>query len=86
MKVYNPYATQLTFPNHKTRMRRDHLKYLNLISTVLLHQTQRVIHDIDGDESISVDTVTSRQPTDWLAKSSVNHSMNYHRKRAAYSA
>ncbi len=41
-EVYNPYATQLTFPNHKTRMRRDHLKYLNLISTIaLLHQHQR---------------------------------------------
>lgn len=44
LRVENPYAPQLTFPNHKTRMRRDHLKYLNLINTIaLLHQHQRTI-------------------------------------------
>ena len=55
LKVHNPYATQLTFPNHKTRMRRDHLKYLNLINTIaLLHQHQREVHTRDGIESIDV--------------------------------
>ncbi len=37
-------------------MRRDHLKYLNLINTIaLLHQHQRVIHNVDGEESINVE-------------------------------
>ena len=50
LRVDNPYATQLTFPNHKTRMRRDHLKYLNLINTIaLLHQHQRTIR-LQGDQ------------------------------------
>ena len=56
LKVHNPYAMQLTFPNHKTRMRRDHLKYLNVINTIaLLHQHQREIHTRDGIESIDVE-------------------------------
>jgi hypothetical protein len=42
--VYNPFAPQLTFPNHKTRMRRDHVKYLTLINTIaFLHQHQRPV-------------------------------------------
>ena len=45
LRVFNPYSSQLTFPNHKTRLRRDHQKYLTLIDTVaLLHQYQRPIH------------------------------------------
>ena len=45
LRVFNPFASQLTFPNHKTRLRRDHQKYLTLIDTVaLLHQYQRPIH------------------------------------------
>src|SRR5215212_7737182 len=40
--VANPYAEQLTFLDAKTRTRRDHMKYLTLIRTiVLLHQYQR---------------------------------------------
>ena len=47
--VVNPYAMELRFPSHTTRTRRDHMKYLTLISAVtLLHQhqrpTQRVQH------------------------------------------
>ena len=47
--VVNPYAEQLTFSDARTRMRRDHMKYLTLIRSVaLLHQHQRerrtVIH------------------------------------------
>ena len=45
LHVFNPFAPQLTFPSHKTRMRRDQLKYLTLIDTIaFLHQHQREIH------------------------------------------
>jgi hypothetical protein len=40
--VVNPFAEELCFPDHTTRTRRDHMKYLTLISAVtLLHQHQR---------------------------------------------
>jgi len=39
--VVNPFARELTFLDHATRTRRDHVKYLTLIRTVaLLHQHQ----------------------------------------------
>lgn len=42
--VRNPYADHLTFPDERTRLRRDHEKYLTLIDTLaLLHQYQRSI-------------------------------------------
>ena len=42
--VRNPYADALTFPDERTRLRRDHEKYLTLIDTIaLLHQHQRPI-------------------------------------------
>jgi DNA primase len=42
LPVINPYAHQLTFLDDKTRMRRDHEKYLTLIDSIaLLHQYQR---------------------------------------------
>ena len=42
--VVNPFAAELRFPDHQTRMRRDHMKYLGLIEAVaLLHQYQRPI-------------------------------------------
>jgi DNA primase len=42
--VSNPYATQMSFLNDKTRTRRDHMKYLSLINVItLLHQYQREI-------------------------------------------
>jgi hypothetical protein len=42
--VSNPYATEMTFLNDKTRTRRDHMKYLSLINVItLLHQYQREI-------------------------------------------
>lgn len=42
--VVNPYATELTFVDDRTRTRRDHLKYLTLIRAVaLLHQYQRPV-------------------------------------------
>lgn len=45
--VVNPYADRQTFLNDKTRMRRDHMKYLTLIRAIaLLHQYQRPVHSI----------------------------------------
>lgn len=47
LHVFNPFAPQLTFPSHKTRLRRDHAKYLTLIDTIaFLHQHQREIHQL----------------------------------------
>ena len=46
--VVNPYADRLTFLDDKTRMRRDHMKYLTLIRAIaLLHQHQRPLHSIE---------------------------------------
>lgn len=45
--VVNPYADRLTFLDDKTRMRRDHMKYLTLIRAIaLLHQYQRPVRSI----------------------------------------
>lgn len=42
--VLNPFAHMLTFLDDKTRMRRDHVKYLTLIRSIaLLHQYQREV-------------------------------------------
>ena len=42
IEVRIPFAMRLTFPDHATRTRRDHMKYLCLILAVtLLHQYQR---------------------------------------------
>ena len=44
LAVVNPYASELTFPDGTTRLRRDHEKYLTLIDTIaLLHQYQRPV-------------------------------------------
>ena len=44
LHVVNPHAPQLTFMDNQTRLRRDHMKYLQLIKTIaLLHQYQREI-------------------------------------------
>ena len=49
LAVVNPYAPQLTFLSDRTRTRRDHVKYLTLIRTiVLLHQHQREIKTHEG--------------------------------------
>lgn len=52
LSVVNPYAHALTFPDHRTRTRRDHMKYLGLIRTIaLLHQHQRAVKvaTVDGE-------------------------------------
>jgi hypothetical protein len=44
--VANPYARDLTFLDHQTRTRRDHMKYLTLIRAIaLLHQHQREVKE-----------------------------------------
>jgi DNA primase len=44
LKIFNPYADQLTFVADKTRTRRDNEKYLALIDSIaLLHQYQREV-------------------------------------------
>ncbi len=51
--VANPYARDLTFLDHQTRTRRDHMKYLTLIRSVaLLHQYQRPVQrgDAPGED------------------------------------
>ncbi|MBN2191560.1 MAG: hypothetical protein JW751_01990, partial [Polyangiaceae bacterium] len=48
MLVVNPFARELTFLDHATRTRRDHMKYLTLIRTIaLLHQHQRAVRTVD---------------------------------------
>jgi DNA primase len=50
LAVRNPYADALTFPDERTRLRRDHEKYLTLIDTIaLLHQHQRVFKTAEQD-------------------------------------
>jgi hypothetical protein len=45
--VVNPYAEALSFSDHQTRARRDHAKYLSLISAIaLLHQHQRLTQTV----------------------------------------
>lgn len=47
--VVNPYALELTFPDNRTRLRRDQSKYLSLISAIaLLHQHQRPVRSAHG--------------------------------------
>jgi hypothetical protein len=62
LEVVNPYGEQLTFLDNKTRLRRDHLKYLTLIRSIaLLHQYQRPIRTTTcGDETIQYVEVTPR--------------------------
>lgn len=58
--VTNPYADYLTFLDDKTRMRRDHEKYLGLIDAItLLHQYQReIIKDNHAGETSEYVAVT----------------------------
>jgi len=60
LPVLNPFSGHLTFPSEKTRMRRDHLKYLGLIEAVtLLHQHQRELRvAVDEGEEVEHLVVT----------------------------
>lgn len=52
--IINPFAEQLTFATNKTRTRRDHQKYLNIIKAItFLHQYQRPIKTTQvGDKEV----------------------------------
>ena len=60
LAIVNPYAQHLTFLDDRTRMRRDHEKYLTLIDTIaLLHQHQRVLRTaLYGDKHVRYIEVT----------------------------
>ena len=60
LAVVNPYADQLTFLDDRTRMRRDHEKYLTLIDTIaLLHQHQREVKTVaHGEQALRYIEVT----------------------------
>jgi DNA primase len=48
LRVVNPDARRLTFLDDRTRLRRDHLKYLRLIRAIaLLHQYQRPVRVLE---------------------------------------
>lgn len=58
LAVVNPYAQALTFLSDKTRMRRDHRKYLGLIRTIaFLHQHQRPIKSAPGANGEAIEYV-----------------------------
>ena len=55
LRVVNPFADALLFPDSSTRMRRDHQKYLSLIRSIaLLHQRQREVRRDDGAPYVEV--------------------------------
>ncbi|MBE7486621.1 MAG: toprim domain-containing protein [Polyangiaceae bacterium] len=60
LSVVNPFARELTFLDHQTRTRRDHMKYLGLINAIaLLHQHQRPVRTAErGGERVSYIEVT----------------------------
>ncbi len=60
LAVVNPYADRLTFLDDRTRMRRDHEKYLTLIDTIaLLHQHQREVKTLaHGEQGLRYIEVT----------------------------
>jgi DNA primase catalytic core len=60
LAVVNPFASQLTFLDDRTRTRRDHEKYLTLIDTIaLLHQHQREVKAVmRGGKTIEYVEVT----------------------------
>ncbi|KIC36642.1 hypothetical protein RA27_21945 [Ruegeria sp. ANG-R] len=46
--MVNPYAGELSFADGQTRTRRDHMKYLGLISAIaLLHQYSREVKRVE---------------------------------------
>ncbi len=78
--VRNPYADHLTFPDERTRLRRDHEKYLTLIDTIaLLHQYQRpiktAVYDGETLEYIEV-TLDDIETANRLAHEAVGRSLD----------
>jgi hypothetical protein len=53
LKVVNPFAGDLSFADGQTRTRRDHMKYLGLISSIaLLHQHSREVKRVEHQGKI----------------------------------
>ena len=80
LAVRNPYADALTFPDERTRLRRDHEKYLTLIDTIaLLYQHQRVLktaeHDGQRIEYIEV-TLADIETANRLAHEALGRSLD----------
>jgi DNA primase catalytic core len=80
LAVRNPYADALTFPDERTRLRRDHEKYLTLIDTLaLLHQHQREIksaeHDGERIEYVEV-TIGDIETANRLAHEALGRSLD----------
>jgi DNA primase catalytic core len=78
--VRNPYSDALTFPDERTRLRRDHEKYLTLIDTLaLLHQHQRPIKSASQDgeriEYVEV-TLTDIETANRLAHEALGRSLD----------
>jgi DNA primase len=74
--VANPYANELTFPDNRTRMRRDHVKYLTLIRVIaLLHQHQRPVNTARGVSYIEA-TREDIQTADRLMKELLARSLD----------
>jgi len=78
--VRNPYADALTFPDERTRLRRDHEKYLTLIDTLaLLHQHQREVRSAEQDgeriEYVEV-TLTDIEVANHLAHEALGRSLD----------
>jgi len=80
LPIFNPYAGELTFLDDKTRMRRDHLKYLGLIEVVtLLHQHQRERRTFsDGADTMEylVTHLTDIETANRLAAEVLGHTLD----------
>jgi DNA primase len=80
LAVRNLYADALTFPDERTRLRRDHEKYLTLIDTLaLLHQHQREIKSAeqDGERIDYVEvTLTDIETANTLAHEALGRSLD----------
>jgi DNA primase catalytic core len=78
--VANPFAQKLTFLDHQTRTRRDHLKYLTLIRAIaLLHQYQRAVKTAEhrGQEIRYVEvTEGDIRIANWLAHEVLGRSLD----------
>ena len=56
LPVIIPYVTEIDFPSRLVRNRRDHQRFLDLISTsAFLHQFQRLHGQLDGQEYVEAD-------------------------------
>jgi len=60
VRVVNPYADDLTFPDNLTRTRRDHMKFLTLINAItLLYQYQRPLKTAEGHGGRRIEYIES---------------------------